>query len=89
MDDILGRTTAVPQVTRRRFRVVADGDGADRFVVIRHAERLAERRHGFGHDAEVQRAEPLSGETGSAENWRTMCRRRTTSVKSIARPAFR
>ena len=31
----------------------------------------------------------LSAETGSPENWRTMCRRRTTSVKSTVRPAFR
>jgi hypothetical protein len=35
---------------------VADGDGADGLVIVRDAERLAERTDGFGHDAEVQRA---------------------------------
>ena len=59
VDDLVPRTAAGAQVARCGFGAVADGDGADRLVVIGDAERRTERADRFRHDAEVQRGQAL------------------------------
>jgi len=59
MDDLGPRTAAGAQVAWCGFGAVADGDGADRLVVIGDAECGPERANRFRHDAEVQRGQAL------------------------------
>jgi hypothetical protein len=57
--DLVPRTAAGAQVARCGFGAVADGDGADRLVVIGDAERRPERADRLRHDTEVQRGQAL------------------------------
>jgi len=59
VDDLVRRAAAGAEVARCGFGAVADGDGADRLVVIGDAERRTERADRFRHDAEVQRGQAL------------------------------
>jgi hypothetical protein len=82
VDHALDRIAARAQIALLGFRVVADRDGADRLVVVRHSERVPERLDLLGHDPEIQRPKALVDRSEQLQH----CRHSSVDVPERNRP---